>query len=556
MSYILEYADAIFSGEILANDFIKRQYEILANRAVQPDRFHLDLDIANRHIDFMEMFCRQSQGDKGASLQLELFQKAKFEAAYGMVDDDNLRQYREVNCFEGRKNGKTTEAAAIALDALINDDEGAPEVYFIATKLDQAKKGYTESRNMVQQSPALRKHIKPRGFDLYCRGNFGIIKPLATDIKKLDSYNASCVIVDELGALTSRRPYDDMKQSQSSMARKQPMLWAISTNNFVRQGIFDAQVEYGKKILRGDAKDDRFLFLYYALENESQWTNPKYWIMANPGLGTIKSKEFLEDSVNKAKNDPGYKATVLTKDFNIAQESNQSAWLTPKLAQNEEVADIKYLENSYAIGGCDLSATTDLTCASLIICKKDDPKKYLLQQYFLPQQRLDYVMSQEEPEAPYALWAEQGWLTVSPGTQVDYSQVSLWFYKMVKEHNIRPLWIGYDRALAGYWADEMINNYGFELEKIAQGAYTWTYPMKQLRAEFEAQNIVYQNNPMFLYCLLNTGVKTRNSDNIESIMPVKLQNNRRIDGTVSALNAYTCLKNHEDEFMRYVARKG
>jgi len=97
----------------------------------------------------------------------------------------------------------------------------------------------------------------------------------------------------------------------------------------------------------------------------------------------------------------------------------------------------------------------------------------------------------------------------------------------------------------------MITN-GFEMEKIAQGAKTWTYPFKSLKAEFAAGNIIHQNNPMLTYCLLNTGVKSLNADGIESQMPVKLKSNRRIDGLVSLLNAYTCMKNHEEEYMRAV----
>lgn len=549
MSYILEYANEITSGRILTNDWVKKQYDILAEAIIQPGEFHMDFELANHHINFIERFCKQSQGKHaGEPIKLELFQQALLEATFGFVDDDNMRQYREVNDIIGRKNGKTTLLSGVSIDLLMNDKEGAPEIYFIATKMDQAKKGFDEAERMRKKSPLLSKHLRKRASDIYFPLNEGIIKPLASDVKKLDSYNSHAVIIDELGAITNRRIYDDMKQSTSS--RDQPIVFCITTNNFVRGGIYDAQVEYGKGVLSGEIKDNRFLFLYYALQKKEQWTNPKYWIMANPGLGTIKKLDTLKEFVNKAKQDPAYKPTVLVKDFNLT-ETDASKWLEFEEAVNEEKIDMEYLRNSYAIGGCDLSSTTDLTCATLLIRKPEDKNIYVLQKYFLPEGRLKQIDQQTVTEAPYRKWAEDGWLQVCEGESVNYHEVTQWFVSMVKEYNVRPLWIGYDRALAGYWQEEM-SDVGFDMEKIAQGAYTWTYPFKQLRAKFIEHNVVYDYNPMLLWCLTNTAVKSANKDGIESQMPVKAQSNRRIDGTVSLLNAFTCMKNHEDEYMRFI----
>lgn len=548
MSYVLEYAEAIQDGKILANDYIKAMYSRLADVAIQPGKYHLDLEIANMHIDFIETFCKQSQGVMGQPLKLELFQKAKIEATFGFVDDDDIRQFTEVDDFRGRKNGKTTEAAAIALDMLCNDEEGAPEIYFIATKIDQAKKGYDECVRMAKHSPSLNKHLKKRASDLYFQWNEGYIKPLASDVKKLDSYNSHAVIVDELGAITNRRIYDDMKQSTSS--RRQPIVFCISTNNFVREGIYDAQVKYGLDMLKGDVKDEHFLFLYYALQKKEHWLDPKYWIMANPGLGPIKRVEKLQQAVDKARQDPAYKPTVLVKDFNL-YENESAAWLRADAAVNKTIFPDADLRDAYCVGGCDLSSTLDLTCATLLLKKNIDGPWIVLQKYFLPEGRLEEIDKQNEPEAPYRLWAEQGWLKVCEGTQVKFSDVTEWFVQMVAERNLRPLWVGYDRALAGYWSEEMTNN-GFEMEKIAQGAKTWTYPFKSLKAEFMDHNIIYQDNPMLLWCLMNTRVKSLNAEGIESQMPVKIKSNKRIDGVVSLLNAYTCMKGHEEEYMQAV----
>lgn len=552
MSYILDYAKLIDTEQndptLLVNDYVKRMYDEIVENILNPKQFHLNEELAKKHIDFIQKFCKTSQGSFGQTLKLEPFQLAMLETTFGMVDDDDIRQYQEVNFICGRKNGKTTLLSSVALDLLCNDKEGAPEIYFIATKYDQAKKGFDECVRMRAQSPMLEKHTRKRAFDLYFPRNMGFIKPIASDVKKLDGLNPHTVIIDELGALPNRQIYDDMKQAM--YARKQPILFCISTNNWIRKGVYDAQVSYGKKMLTGSIHDDRFLFLYYALDDKVQIKNEKYWIMANPGLGTIKDIDKLRDSVSKANHDPDYYPTVAVKDFNL-NENPTTAWLTNDAAVNETEVDISYLENSYAVGGCDLSSTYDLTCASLLIKKPNDEKTYILQHYFLPQKRVDEVEAQDEPEAPYKQWADEGYLTISPGSQVSFHQVTEWFIKMVEEHDIRPLWIGYDRALAGYWVEDM-ENYGFELMKIAQGAKTWTYPFKSLKAEFMDHTIVYQNNPITYWCLLNTAVDSKNEDGIESQRPIKIQQHRRIDGTVSMLNAYTAYIEHQAEYQNYI----
>ena len=171
--------------------------------------------------------------------------------------------------------------------------------------------------------------------------------------------------------------------------------------------------------------------------------------------------------------------------------------------------------------------------------------------YFLPEMRVKEVEAGNAKEAPYKIWAEQGYLEMCDGARVDFKAVTRWFVEMVRQHNIRPLWIGYDAALSGYWVEEM-TDYGFDMERIRQGPYTWTYPMKQLKGFFDEHKIIYQNNPMLRWCLLNTGVKSANKDGIESIQPVKPSKTKRIDGMVSLLNAFTCLINHEEEYTRYI----
>ena len=222
MTNLETYALAVLDGKILACEKIKREYEKLLDDLHHQSRWHFDESRATRPIRFIEQFCKQSQGKIGSELKLELYQKALLEAAYGFVDDNDLRRYQEVLNIVARKNGKTTLLSAIQLYILVADKEVAPECYQIATARDQAMKGFVECCNMTKQSTAISKHVRKRQTDLYCDVNMGFIKALASNTNSLDGLNGHCIVIDELAAIKNRDIYDLMKQSMS--ARRQPML--------------------------------------------------------------------------------------------------------------------------------------------------------------------------------------------------------------------------------------------------------------------------------------------------------------------------------------------
>ena len=548
MTEVEKYFGGILDGKIVACDKMKRISEMIIERYLAPDEYHFDYDIAKRHTDFIEKFCKQPSGDIGKPLKFELFQKARLQTLFGFVDDNNIRQYNECLIIEGRKNGKTTETAAVELDLLINDHEGSPQIYNVATQREQATLGFNAAHKMVMQSPALKKWIRKRASDLYCEINYGLIKALASNSNSLDGLDVHGAVIDELSAIKDRDLYDLIKQAMG--ARRQPLLFCITTNGYVREGIFDAQYAYASAILDGTVKNPRFLPFIYELDNPDEFEDENCWIKANPGIDTIKSRKYLREMVQKAKDDPSFKPTVMVKDFNIPQ-SGSTTWLPFEAVVNETTFDMDKVSHSYAIGGCDLSSVYDLTCATLVIRKPNDENIYVLQKYFIPQRKIDENLGTDTKQVPYKLWAEQGWLEINEGAQVDYSAVTRWFREMVEKHDIRPLWICYDRALSGYWVPEM-EEYGFEMEKTAQGPFTWSQPMKELGCALQEHKVIYNNNPMLRWCLANTGVKALNKDGIETIQPVKLQQDRRIDGMVSLLNAWVGYVKHMDEYLLYV----
>ena len=550
MNYVREYWSRIERGEIVTSRRVKAVYGRLIadmDAAAADSPYYFDEAAGERPIEFIETFCKQSQGTLGAPLRLELFQKAYIQTLFGWREKAmGYRRFRETLFLVGRKNGKSTLLAAIALYLLIADYEGAAEIYSVATKKDQAKKTLTEAVNMVKRSPELRAVIKKRRNDIYFPATASIFEALASDSNTLDGLNSHAVIIDELHAIRDRNLYEVMKQSTSS--RRQPLVIMITTNGTVRESIFDNIYELARDIADGKIVEDTFLPILYELDAREEWTEPTAWAKANPGLGTIKQYSTLAAFVERAKKNPADLPGVLCKDFNVP-ETSSSVWLSYEEIKSDAVFDMQEIYNTYAVGGCDLSATTDLTCASLMIRKsRDDPTIYVIQHYFLPQKKIDQLDEHNTQEAPYKLWRDRGLLTVCDGNRVDYSAVTEWFCQMRDEYKIDAFKVGYDRALAGYWVDEMKSN-GFEMCAVAQGPFTWSQPMREMGAALADKKVNYNKNPVLVWCLSNTASKKSGVNNIQ---PVKISDKRRIDGMVSLLNAWVIYVRDYEDYMYLV----
>ena len=551
VNYVRQYVRAIRAGTVTVSEPVRQVYERLdAEAADKACPYRFSAKLGDHAIRFIETFCRHYEGEHAGQLvKLELWEKAFIQTLFGWVDKKTrLRRFREFFLLVARKNGKSFLSACIMVYMLVADGVAGAQCVSIATKYDQAAIVYKTARKIIEQDADLSALVVPIIGGMEFKLTNSTMKALASKSKTLDGLNLHYCSCDELHAQEDRNLYDVTKQGMK--ARKQPIFGTITTAGFAREGIYDDMYEYARSVAMGTVADAHLLPVLYTLDDRAEWTDPDAWAKANPGLGTIKSRQQLADDVERAKHDPSCLPSLLVKDFNV-QENASASWLPWAVLKNETVAEADYLNHTYAIGGCDLSATTDLTCATLLIRRPDDPQFYVLQQYFLPKARVEQVEHQGRKEAPYRLWAQQGWLTLCDGATVDYNDVTEWFVSMVQERDIRPLWVCYDAALSGYWVPQM-TDMGFEMERIRQGPVTWTYPMKRMKGLFEDHRIVYQNNPILRWCLSNTAAKSSNQRGIDSIQPEKITANRRIDGTVSLLNAMTGYYNHEDEFLAYL----
>lgn len=547
---IYDYWEWMNENRIKVSTKIYKTYKYIIDFLEDPDsEWEYDEKRANHAINFIERFCKHSKGKMGGKpFILELWQKAKVAATFGIVHKiTGERKYQRVVLIVARKNGKSTLSAAEGLYLFIADGEPGAEIYSVATKKDQAKIIWLEAKRMVKKSPALSKRIKPLVAELTCEINDGIYKPVGRDSDTLDGLNVHGATMDEIHAWTDKNLYDVIVDGTS--ARDEPLILITTTAGTVRENVYDDIYDEAERTINGyfdpdGYKDERSLFLVYELDDRKTWKDEETWMQANPGLGTIKKTDALRDKVNKAKANSKLVKNLLTKDFDIP-ETTSEAWLTFETIDNRDTFDIKELKPRYCIGGIDLSATTDLTCATIVFRIPDDDNVYIKQMYWLPSDLIE--LRSQEDKIPYNIWEERGLLRRSGTNKVDYKDVTKWFLEVQNEMDCYIFRIGYDRWSAGYLVDELEQTFGKITVPVAQGAKTFSNPMKRLESDLKAKKVNYENNPITKWNLSNAAIKTDSNDNIAL---VKTSNpRRRIDGVASLMDALVVYEDNFDEYM-------
>lgn len=541
MNYLLEYVVEIEKGNIIVGKELKTVLDNLV-KDLENERYYFDEFPGKLRIDFIEKFCKHTKSPfNGEPFILELWEKAFLQTAYGFkMKDTGLRRFNEALLLVARKNGKTTFIAGIDLAEFFLS-RGGVDIVCASNTNDQASILFEEINNMREQSRALSKSSRSKKniFHIYSPRTKNKIKKLSAQSRNLDGFNIEVGCIDEVHQMTDSKVYDAIKQSQST--KLEPLIFIITTEGNVVGGFLDKKLEYCRKMIKGEIEDERLLPWLYTQDSENEiYEDKSTWQKSNPSLGTIKTYSYIEDIMNKAQNDLSTRLTMLCKDFNIKQLESGS-WLTFNELNNELNYDINFLRDSYAIGGVDLSSTTDLTACVILIIKDD--KKYIIPHFFMPSDVLEKRM--KEDSVPYDIWVKRGLLTLSEGSQNDFSKVTEWFLKMVQIYDIRPLWVGYDPWNSRYWVSEM-EDAGFTMEKIRQGVYTLSEPMKQLEADLKNKNVIYDNNPILKWCLANTQAKVDVNGNIQ---PSKLNSKyKRIDGTVALIIAYAVLNIYKRDY--------
>lgn len=537
-NYIYEYFSGIKDGTFTVSKWIRRIYEIvIAN--LESGEYYFNAKKANKAIKFIENFCHHCEGREDL-LKLELWQKACVSVIFGVVDADGLRIFREVFIVIGRKNGKTLFASAIIAYMAYLDGEYGAKIYCLAPKLEQANIVYDNFFQMLKKESELAELSKKRRSDIYIEESNTVVKPLAFNAKKSDGFNPQLVINDEVASWRGDgglKQYEVMKSALG--ARRQPLILSISTAGYENDGIFDELMKRSTAFLKGNSKERRLLPFLYMIDDVEKWNDLEELKKANPNMGVSVSSDFFLEEIAIAEASESKKAEFLTKYCNIKQNSSV-AWLDAHLieAAGAEIS-LEDFRGTYAVGGIDLSQTTDLTAATIIV--ERDGKLYAFTQFFMPANRLERATAIDG--VPYDIFVKKGIVTLSGENYVDYKDVLKWFIMLKEKYEIYTLKVGYDRYSAQYLIDDM-KTYGFHMDDVFQGE-NLTGVIHEFEGVLLDGDFKIADNSLLKAHFLNVALK----HNMETrrFRPVKIEQRARIDGFVSVIDAMTVRQKYYNE---------
>lgn len=546
-NYINEYYQKLNDGTVQAGRWVKLLFQYI-QEGLRKKLFFYDHKKAQRAIVFIEAFCHHCEG-RDDLLKLELWQKAILSVMFGIVDSTGARQFREVVLIVARKNGKSLLAAAIIAYMTFFDGEYGAKCFCLAPKLDQAEIVYNAFWQTIQKEPELAGMIKSRKSDFYVEETNSSIKKIAFNAKKSDGFNPHLTVCDEIASWVGDaglKQYEVMKSALG--ARRQPMLLSVSTSGYINGGIYDELFNRGTRFLSGGSNETRLLPIFYTIDDVDKWNDINEISKANPNLNISVSIDYMLEEIAIAEQSLSKKAEFLTKYCNIKQNSSQ-AWLTSKIIERAEcdAMTMQDFRKCYCVAGVDLSQTTDLTSAVLMI--EREGKLYLLAHFWLPAEKLTEATNRDG--IPYDEYIQKGWLSLSGDNYVDYKDVFNYLRGAVEQYSLLPLKIGYDRYSSQYLIQDL-KAYGFNTDDVYQG-YNLTGVIYEFEGLIKDGVIKYPRNDLLKIHLYDVALDFDSRNNRVKIC--KLNRDAHIDGVAAALDALTVRQKYYAEIGQRLINK-
>ena len=525
--YLAElYAEQVRSGEILVCEYVRlavERYYADLDRALDMGRY-FDKKAAMRAIRFIEKL-KHTKGEwAGQRFRLEPWQQFVLWNIFGWKNADGTRRFRYAYIEIARKNGKTALSAGIGLYMLFADGESRPEVYSAATVKDQAKICFSDAVEIVKATD-LKNYLTPYRNSIVYELKGGMMKPLSSDYGTHDGLNPSCGIIDEFHAHKDSGMFDVIKSAFG--ARRQPLMFIITTAGFDKSGVCYAYRENVIKVLRGVNEDDSLFGIIYTLDDKSEWDDPKMWIKANPNLGVSLSADYLADQVKDAKNRPEAVRNVMTKNVDLWVDAERT-WILDDVWQKcigtTAPADLK---GCACWSGLDLSNVSDITAYVLLFHEND--RFQLLPHFWIPEEKMLEKIRKENIN--YDKWAAEGYVTVTPGNVIDYDFVKADILRIVADYDLRTS--AYDRWNSSQTIIDLQNE-GMECNPFGQGYGSMSAPSKEFEKLVLTGKIEHFGNPVLRWMLASTLVKTDPAGNIK---PDKEKSTQKIDGIVASIMA-------------------
>ena len=551
-NYIFAYYQAIKNGNVTVGRWIELIYEYIVN-GIQDKRFIFDQKKANDAIGWIEKHCFHTEGPLAPGLlKLELWEKAFLSCLYGIVDKNGNRQFREVVLVIGRKNGKTKIAASIANYEFRAGGFGS-RVFCVAPKLEQADLVYNDVWQMIQLDPeyqARKKELsirdehnkkilddsdlpRHRMSDLAIPGTNSTVKKIAFSAKKSDGFNPSLCVADEVAAWEGDAGIKQYEVIKSGMgARPEAILLSVTTSGYINDGIYDELVKRSTRFLLGDSKETKLLPFLYMIDDIGKWNDINELRKSNPNLGYSVPVDYMLEEIAIAEGSLSRKNEFICKYCNLKQNSSL-AWIGSDIIEKAcgDPLDLEQFRGCYCVGGFDLSRTTDLTAACIVI--ERDGELYVFAHFWLPSEKIEEAISTDG--IPYNIYIQRGLISPSGSNLIDYSDVYDWFKELIERYEIYPLQVGYDRYSAGYLVTAM-ENYGFHMDDVFQG-YNLHPVIQEVEGYLKDGRIHIGDNDLLKIHFFNSALKVSTEKGRSKL--VKIKPSAHIDGMAALLDAMT-----------------
>jgi phage terminase large subunit-like protein len=526
------YIEDVISGKKLVPDLVKSAIQRHIND-LERDDIYFDREAADHAIDFFG-YLKHSKGKfAGQTFVLSDWQRFIVGSLFGWKNTiDDLRRFRSAYIEVPRKNGKTTLLSGIALYMQVADNEPGAEVYAVATKKDQAKILFNESKRMVESSPVLRRRYTSHRNMLFLRKDEGsTLQPLSSDANNLDGLNVHCGILDELHAHPNSSLWDILENGTG--ARRQPLIIAITTAGTNVQSYCYELRSYCIKVIQGLLENDTMFSVIYSAEEYTKsdpdaWKNASTWQASNPNYGISNDESYFQTQIQKASSITSSKVSFTTKNLNIWHNGGSDSAIPHENWILNTGTFSSALEGRRCWVGLDLSSTTDLTSVAYIFEPVDDDEIVDIKwNYWLPKENL--VKASDRDKVDYAAWESQGWLNTTPGNMIDYAFILDSIGKSKSIYNIVDL--GFDRWGAAQVSNQ-ISDIGIEVIPIGQGFASMSSPSKEFERLIFSGKIRSNGDPVIAWMVSNLSWKYDPAGNIK---PDKSANNKKIDGVVAAI---------------------
>ena len=552
-NWIYTYYQGIKDGSYKVGRWISLVYEQIV-KGIESSAYLFDQKKANDAIEWIETHCFHTEGPLAPGFfRLEVWEKAMISAMFGVVDGNGRRQFREVLLVIGRKNGKTKLASSIAAYTWRLEGGFGSRVFCVAPKLDQADLVYNDIWAMTTLDPewqALRDEVKEtdkrgrlvkddselarhRQTDLSIPATNSTVKKIAFSAKKSDGFNPSLAICDEVAAWEGDKGLKQYEVMKSGMgARPEGILLSCTTAGYINDGIFDELMKRSTRFLLGESKEKKLLPLIYMIDDIEKWNDINELRKANPNLGVSVGVDYMLEEIAVAEGSLSKKAEFLTKYCCIKQNSSL-AWLPAEAVEriSGPAIDFESIRNSYVCAGIDLSQTTDLTSAVIVVEKNGILN--VIAHFWLPGQKIDEATQRDG--VPYWTYIQRGILSPSGDNFVDYKDVETWLNRMVSEYELYPLKVGYDRYSSQYLIQDLEAS-GYQTDDVYQGDNLWPV-LQELEGLIKDEKIYIGDNSLLKMHLLNSAIKMSAERGRGRL--IKLNPTAHIDGTAALADAMT-----------------